>query len=108
MAIVYPDEQFEDYVLSPQLESIQNEFNLYINEKSATNSTMAMWMLYMEMVQTLLLFIRATRENDWELHLSAVRSMLPWFFVTDRVNYARYGSIYWLEMISMDTTHPGM
>ena len=108
MASVYPDEQFKDYVFSPQFEAIQNDFNVYVKEKSAKNNTMAMWLLYMEMVQTLLVFIRATRENDWELHLSAVRSMLPWFFATDRVNYARYGSIYWLEMISMNSTHPGM
>ena len=107
MAKVFPDEQFEDYASSQEFESIQNGFNTYVNEKASTNNTMAMWLVYKEMVQTLLIFIRATRENNWELHLSAVRSMLPWFFVADHVNYARYGSIYWLEMICMDTTHPG-
>eukprot|EP00794_Sanderia_malayensis_P001845 gene1845-2078_t len=106
MADAYPDEEFKDYVLSPQLEFFQNKFNIYVKEKSQTNKTMTLWMVYMEMVQTLLVFIRATRENDWELHLSAVRSMLPWFFAADRFNYARYGSIYWLEMISINETHP--
>ena len=81
MASVYPNEHFKDYVLSPQFESIQNNVNVYVKERSATNNTMAMWLLYMEMVQTLLLFIQATRENDWELYLSAVRSMLPWFLL---------------------------
>ena len=81
MAKVFPDEQFKDYVSSQEFESIQNGFNTYVNEKASTNNTMAVWLVYMEMVQTLLIFIRATRENNWELHLSAVRSMLPWFFV---------------------------
>ena len=107
MAKTFPDKQFKDYALSEEFQSIHNGFNTYVNEKSATNKTMGMWMVYMQMVQTLLLFIRATRDNNWELHLSAVRSMLPWFFVADRVNYTRYGSIYWLEMICINTTHPG-
>eukprot|EP00794_Sanderia_malayensis_P001921 gene1921-2178_t len=59
------------------------------------------------MVELLMLFIRATRENNWELHQSAVRSMLPWFFAMDQVNYGRYG-VYWLEMTSLDITHPGI
>ena len=83
-----------------------DNFSVYMKEKSASNRTMAYWLLYIEMVQVLL-FIRATRENDWQLHLSAVRSMLPWFFAADRVNYARFGTIYWLEMISLDKTHQG-
>ena len=82
-------------------------FNVFTKTKSASNRTMVYWLKYIEMVQVLLLFIRATRENNWQLHLSAVRSTLPWFFAADRVNYARFGSMYWFEMISLDKTHPG-
>jgi hypothetical protein len=53
------------------------------------------------------MFIRATREVDWVLHLAAFRAMILWFFVCDKVHYARYGTAYWLEMISLETTHPG-
>ena len=84
-----------------------NSFTDYTKTKSASNRTMAYWLLYIKMVQILLIFIRATRQNNWKLHLSAVRSMLPWFFSTDQVNYARFGTMYWLEMISLDKTHPG-
>lgn len=104
MTASYPD--LGEFLQSTRLEEIMDNFSLFIKTKSTSNHTMAYWLLYIEMVQVLLLFIRATRENDWQLHLSAVRSMLPWFFAADRVNYARYGSIYWLEMISMDRTHP--
>jgi hypothetical protein len=54
------------------------------------------------------MFIRATREVNWDLHLTAFRAMLPWFFICDRVNYARYGSAYILEMTALENTHPGM
>ena len=30
------------------------------------------------------MFIRATREVDWVLHLAAFRAMIPWFFVCDK------------------------
>ena len=69
--------------------------------------TFSLWLSYIQMVQVLLMFLRGTRENDWNLHIFAVRSMLPWFFVTDRVHYARYGTIYWLEMLCLETSHPG-
>ena len=69
--------------------------------------TFAFWSSYIEMVELLLLFIRATRTTDWSLHLSAIRSMLPWYFGYDRVNYSRYLSLYWLEMSSIHVTHPG-
>ena len=49
----------------------------------------------------------ATQTTDWMLHLSTVRAMLPWYFAYDRINYARYMSTYWPEMICLDKTHPG-
>ena len=54
------------------------------------------------------MFIRATRQVDWDLHLSAFRMMIPWFFACDKFNYARYDSAYWLEMMSLEKTHPGL
>lgn len=56
----------------------------------------------------MLLFLRATREGDWNLHLSAVRSFLPYLFVYSHVNYARYLPAYWLEMCELALTHPAV
>ena len=78
MTTSYPD--FEDIVQSTRFEEIMQNFYVYTKRKSVSNRTMAYWLLYNKMVQVLLLFIRATRESDWQLHLSAVRLMLPWFF----------------------------
>lgn len=107
MAECYPGDQFMDYVHSPQLETLSKGIEEFAEQKSAKRGTFSFWLTYIEMVEILLLFIRATRENNWDLHLSTVRSMLPWFFVADRVNYARYGSVYWLEMSCIEQTHPG-
>ena len=51
---------------------------------------------------------RATREGNWELHLTTMRSMLTWYFGCNRVNYSRYGTAYWLEMTRLQETHSGM
>ena len=60
------------------------------------------------MVQGLLLFLRATREGDWKLHLASLCQILPWFFAYDRVNYARYLPAYISEMDSLSITHPAI
>ena len=79
------------------------EFNKKISKESPT---VAFWMSYMEMVENVLLLTRATRTGNWELHVSAVRNILPWMFAYDRPNYARYLSAYYLEMCDLPQTHP--
>ena len=36
----------------------------------------------------------ATKENNFQLHLFTIKSMLPWFFVADPVHYTQYESMY--------------
>ena len=64
------------------------------------------WDSYIKLVGLLHCFIRATREGDWALHLSCVRDIIPWVFVYDHTNYARYLPRYWCQMISLPISHP--
>ena len=66
----------------------------------------AFWSSYISMVELLLAFIRSIRTGDWTLHCSCLRSMLPWIYAYDRVNYARYMTIYVSEMEQLEKTHP--
>ena len=63
------------------------------------------WMSYLDIIEILLNLLRASREGGWELHLSAIRKMIPWCFVHDNLNYARYLSAYVSEMshVEQDT-----
>ena len=108
MVTKFPEPAFTTAVRSAKFQNIWQDMFSFATRKASVNGTFALWLNYIEMVQTLMLFLRATRENNWRLHLSAVRSMLPWFFAMDRVNYARYGTVYWLEMSCMDETNPGI
>ncbi|KAG1656012.1 hypothetical protein GQR58_024202 [Nymphon striatum] len=56
------------------------------------------WWCYMEMVSILMRFVRPQRDGLWELHLSAFREMLLYFYRYDHTNYARWGSVYLAEM----------
>ena len=38
------------------------------------------WMTYIDMVQLVPCFIRATRTGNWPLHLAYLHRMLLWFF----------------------------
>ena len=49
----------------------------------------AFWVSFLDIVNILLDLIRASREGDWLLHLSAVKRMILWCFAYDKQNYAR-------------------
>ena len=102
----FPHEGYLTEIMSQEFEELRIDVVSFAQSEAMKKPTFALWLSYIEMVQVLLLFLRATRENDWHLHLAAVRSMLPWFYATDRVHYARYGTVYWLEMLCLEKTHP--
>ena len=60
------------------------------------------------MVLLLLKFIRAEREDDWELHLNATTEMIPPFFAMDRLNYSRWLPMYIMDMRHLHETAPGV
>jgi len=67
----------------------------------------AFWMLYVDIVGDILLgLIRASREGNFYLHLSAFWNLIPWCFAHDRVNYARYLPAYFAQTNNLQTDHP--
>ena len=51
----------------------------------------------------MMVFIRAERESDWPHHLWVVSQMVPYFFASVNMNYARYGMFYLRSMTSLPT-----
>ena len=58
-------------------EAVLSMYDTFGEEQRQTNPTFTFSSYYLKMVQILLLFIRATHESDWDLHLAAARLMLP-------------------------------
>ncbi|XP_061913285.1 uncharacterized protein LOC133656293 isoform X2 [Entelurus aequoreus] len=102
----FPDRTVDVLCANQKFDQMCSKYALFVEKRTAENPTFAFWSSYIDMVQILLLFVRATRESDWQLHLSTVRLMMAWFFAYDRVNYARYLPTYWMEMVNLPITHP--
>ena len=68
--------------------------------------TSAFLISYIEMVESLLNLLRATREGNWTLYLATIREIIPWFFACDHQNYARYLPAYYYDMLNLRTTNP--
>lgn len=61
---------------------------------SRPSPTFKFWWQYLEMVEILLQFTRAQRDDIWSLYLFSFRCMLPFFMRYDHSNYARWGSVF--------------
>ena len=61
----------------------QNTFDASLNKQ------VRFYRIYMTLFDSILLFIRATREQSWELHLYILHKLCPYFFAFYMINYAR-------------------
>ena len=105
---VGPTMNLFDITQQDRITAILTMYQSFIEKERLENPTFDYWSSYIDMVQCLLLFLRATREGDWKLHLASLRQILPWFSAYDRVNYARYLPAYISEMDSLSITHPAI
>ena len=73
-----------------------------LDDIAARSKTSKVWIdCFIRCVCIMMMFVRAEREGDWALHLTALRCMFPYSFASGHVNYARYGLYYLLFMESM-------
>ena len=73
--------------LSYSLLSTMKKFKDTGREQSAT---FRYCISFLDAGDTLLMLLRADREADFEMHLTAVLEVIPYFFMAGRSNYARY------------------
>ncbi|CAC5358418.1 unnamed protein product [Mytilus coruscus] len=63
--------------------------------------TFKFWDKFLTTVEIMLQNIRSEREGLWSLHLSSVSAMVPFIFVTNRVNYSRWLPVYIQDMFNL-------
>lgn len=85
-------EKMTNLLQSPHSAELITLWTDYLEHLRHNNGELsAFWMSYIDMVEDVVLgLLRASREGDWELHLHAIRTMIPWCFAYDKMNYARY------------------
>ena len=47
------------------------------------------------------MFIRASREQSWDLHLNSLQTLCPHFFAFDMINYSHMTSVYLAQMYKL-------
>ena len=90
-------------LLSPNL---IEEFNKFISARSKISETFHYWDNFVKMVSSLLDLVRADREGNWNLHISAVKEIMPMFIIFDRTNYTRWCSVYLEDMQKLPEIAP--
>ena len=60
----------------------------------------------LEMIETMLLFMRVTKQQLWNLHLAALEKVTKYFFSLDLLNYARMTHVYLSKMFGLRSEDP--
>ena len=82
--------------------STMEELLTRLDHAASASNTSKLWVdCFIRPVFIMMLYVRAEREGDWPLHLVAMKQMLPYFFASGHVNYARYGLYYLRSMESL-------
>ena len=76
---------------------LRNNFECHLSNQST------FYCNYMKLFERLLLFIRASRQQCWQLHLASLHELCPYFFVFDMLNYARLTPVYLSQMYELKT-----
>ena len=75
--------------------------------KGSHGKTAQFWARYMEIIQMVLTLIRATKENNLELHIAALYALCPMYFAYHHTNYARNIPVYLITFLNLPEIHPG-
>jgi len=77
-----------------------NRFKQFLTgvREGSLGKTAQFWMMYCDCVSVLLQFLKAVKENDLELYICSWRQMCPLIFGADRLHYARYLPLYYMQL----------
>ena len=64
------------------------------------------WSLTLELILTILIFVRSLRTSDFGLYIDSLTQLAPWLSALDYTNYARYLPVHIWDMIGLESKHP--
>ncbi len=108
MACDLNQQYFSSVLQNTQSSKLMDFWNNFLDHLRHNNGDLsAYWMSYMDTVESVLLgLLRGSHEGNWNLHLNAIRIMIPLCSAYDKVNYARYLSVYYAKMTNLPETDP--
>lgn len=85
------------------LEQIQAEIEDKFEAHSKLSRTGKLWVNYLKLVSLMKLFIVAERSGIWSLHVYCVKHMIPIFYATGHINYAKCAHLYVIQMQKLES-----
>ena len=98
-------EQLSNVLRSEHVARLMTKFN----KMHSSIPNFRVWSTYVDMVEILMEFIRAERDDNWTLHLEVFSVMLPWLTIYEHTSYAQWGCMYFADMKLLEKTwltHP--
>ncbi|KAG1672542.1 hypothetical protein GQR58_015942 [Nymphon striatum] len=77
-----------------------------VMENMRDSRTAKLWMMYMEMIDILKMFIKAERTGNWKQHLVAISLMLPYLAASGHNLYTKSAQLYLQHMTDLEASHP--
>ena len=65
-----------------------------------------LWLTFINLVELLLNTILSVRSRDWHLFVTCVKDIIPYTFAYDNINYARYLTAMFSEILSLEDNFP--
>ena len=94
---------FNDFKKDDQL---LTDFQNFISARCNESELFQYWNNVLILICLMHNLIRADRTGDWHLHLQTVEKLQPVFHAMNRVNYARWCSIYLEDMLMLEINAP--
>lgn len=85
---------------------ISENIETFAKEREKTEPVFKVMHTYMEMVETMLQFLRSVRTADWDQNLTSLHAFTKYFFALDQQNYARMIPLYLSEMQNLHSSDP--
>ena len=93
VTVVQNHQKILDTITAIEFSKLQKEFDTGLKNQCK------FYKIYMDLFEKLLMFIRATSEKNWELHLYSLHQLCPYLFAFYMTNYAR---IYLSQMYQLN------
>ena len=74
---------------------------------STAGKTAQFWMIYLDLMEAQVMAHNGVQENNTDMMIKAWQTFLPMYFAFNKVNYARYGSYYYI-LVNMEQLYPGL
>ena len=78
----------------------------WLSKKASKNEMCFFWKMVFDFEATYLMFLRAEREENFELYITTLRKLVKWYFIFDKFHYSRWLTIHIFDLITLPTQFP--